>query len=143
MSMRWTAEDLLEFEKRTEKLKKPVTVRTHLINGKQDGPKRHSKYGNRQTFVDGLRFDSAKEASRWQELKLLEKAGEIVELERQVRFELRVNRQEVCAYVADFTYRPNIGRSLIVEDVKGHKTREYVIKKKLMKAIHGIEIKET
>lgn len=101
--------------------------------------------------VDGETFDSVKEFSRWQELKLLQRAGEIVELRRQVPFVLipvqkdekgRVIERE-CRYVADFTYRnPKEYHRLIVEDVKGLKTEVYRIKKKLMLYRNGIRIQE-
>lgn len=100
-----------------------------------------SKYGNRRTTIDGITFDSAKEALRWQELRLLEAAGEIRNLARQARYRLEVNGAKVCDYVADFTY--DEGDTFVVEDVKGRRTPVYSLKKKLMKAIHGIEIRET
>lgn len=141
--MKWKEEDLEAFKARTAKWKEVGTTRTHLMPGK-DIVRKPSKYRNKKTEVDGRTFDSQREASRYQELRLMEKAGEIDELETQVRFALRVNREEVCCYIADFTYRRKTnGRGLVVEDVKGHRTREYIIKKKLMKAIHGIEVLET
>jgi len=106
------------------------------------GPKQRGKYKNEPTWVDGIRFDSKKEAKRYQELKLLEQAHEIWNVHRQVEFPLTVMNQHICNYVADFVYLDNDGGQ-VVEDVKGVKTREYKLKKKLMKAIYGIEIKET
>jgi hypothetical protein len=110
-------------------------VKTHAMKG--------SKFGNKKTEVDGIMFDSKREAARYQALKLMAHAGEITELELQVRFPIRVNGQEVCCYISDFTYRPRGGGSLVVEDCKGAKTETYLLKKKLLKAIHGIEILET
>lgn len=104
-----------------------------------------SKYRNRVTVVDGVRFDSAKEARRLSELALLERAGEITELRRQVTYALDVNGHSICRYIADAVYRDRTG-SLVVEDVKSPATRKlpaYRIKAKLMKAIHGVEIVET
>lgn len=103
-------------------------------------PRKLRKYRNVPTVVDGIRFDSKREAARWSELKLLEKAGKIEDLQRQARYELRVNGALICHYNADFIYIENGQR--IVEDAKGVRTREYKLKKKLMKAVHGIDIVE-
>ena len=115
------------------------------------------KYRNEPTIVDGFRFDSKREAKRWGELRLLEQAGEIQDLERQVRMPLIVNMELIGHYVADFRYRvweddlpdpfasdPGTPRVLVVkvEDVKGVKTPVYQLKKKIIKAQYGIEIKE-
>ena len=102
-----------------------------------------SKYGNRRTEVDSIVFASKREAERYQNLCLLEKAGEISDLSCQPRFPLVVQGMKVCTYVADFEYREKDNPVLVVEDVKGHKTREYVLKKKLMKALYGIDVRET
>jgi hypothetical protein len=103
-----------------------------------------SKYRNRKCVVDGEKFDSEKEARRWRELKLLEHAGEIKNLRRQVRYELRVGRIPICAYVADFAYVQNSRR--VVEDVKGYRRgnpyRLFLVKKALMKSLHNISIVE-
>ena len=103
-----------------------------------------SKYGNRKlTAPDGQKFDSVKEYHRWGCLRLLERAGVIKDLKRQVKFELipRIGNERPCNYIADFTYMEN--GKLVVEDVKGVKTDAYKIKKKLMLWVHGIRIKET
>ena len=111
------------------------------------GEPRRRKYGNQPVEVDGIRFDSKREAARWGILRLMEQAGEIRDLQRQVRFPLEVNGVKVTTYVADFTYRdpklPLERGSFVVEDAKGCRTREYLLKRKLMKAIHGVEVKET
>lgn len=103
--------------------------------------KRQGKYNAKKTTVDGIVFDSAWEAKRYSTLKVLEKSGEITDMRLQVPFELKVNGVKICTYKADFVYFQ--GEEEIVEDAKGVKTPEYTLKKKLMKAIHGIEIKET
>lgn len=95
-----------------------------------------SKYRNVRT--NG--FASKKEAKRYQELKLLAKAGEICELECQVRFPIKINDILVCTYVADFVYIERHGQ--VVEDVKGMRTPIYNLKKRLMEAVHDIIIKE-
>ena len=100
-----------------------------------------NKYRAIKTEVDNIRFDSKREAKRYQELRLLERAGVIKDLKLQVRFPLKVQSELICTYVADFVYQEN-GQQ-VVEDSKGHRTREYVIKKKLMRAIHEVEILET
>lgn len=104
----------------------------------------HSKYRNKRTMVDGLLFASKKEAKRWGELKLLEKAGEITGLRRQVMYRLDFNGVHICKYFADFVYveHYSLKSTTVVEDVKGVRTDVYKIKKKLMKACYGIEIRE-
>ena len=108
-----------------------------------------AKYHNRKAIVDGIAFDSAKEARRYSELKLLERAGEIVNLRVHVRYPLVVGGVKVCDYVCDFAYEEFVtgGRlKTAIEDVKSTPTRRlaaYRIKKKLMLAIWGIEIRET
>lgn len=103
---------------------------------------RRSKYGATPTFVDGIRFDSKGEARRWGELKLLERAGQISGLERQVPYRLEVNGVLVTKYVADFRYLDAKSGELVVEDFKGFRTPEYRIKAKLMGALHRVRIVE-
>lgn len=108
-------------------------------------PFRRSKYRNTPTVVDGERFDSKAEAKRWGELRMLERAGIIRDLHRQVSFELRAeNGFVVERYRCDFTYHEFLdGRWVfVVEDVKGAKTEAYKRKKRWMKHVHGIEIRE-
>lgn len=107
-----------------------------------------TKYGNRKTVVDGITFDSRAEARRYQELRLLERAGQISDLRLQVCYPLipvqrlsNGNAERAVVYVADFTYFDDRGQ-LVVEDVKGARPKEYIIKRKLMKYFHDIEIKE-
>lgn len=143
-----------------------------------------NKYYSKKVTIDGETFDSKKEARRYRELLLLEKAGEITGLERQVPFVLiPPQREEPCEfykrgankgkpkrgkliehgvnYIADFVYKIPVteertiagsdGRIMpytatvfktIVEDTKGVKTKDYIIKRKLMLFLHGIRIKE-
>lgn len=100
-----------------------------------------SKYRNTPDYVDGDRFDSKREARRWQELKLEERAKRISNLKRQVRFEFHVNGKHICDYIADFTY-VRAGQ-FTVEDSKGARTAIYRLKKKLLRALYGLEILET
>lgn len=129
----------------------------------------HSKYHSKKVTVDGITFDSKKEAKRYQELKLLEKAGKIDDLKRQVKFPLIPVQREPdvegsrggvkkgkviereCSYVADFTYNELIATDsdfrpyryeYVVEDTKGVRTKDYIIKRKLMLWRYGIRIKE-
>lgn len=125
------------------------------------------KYNNKKIIVDGIKFDSKKEALRYKELKMLEKAGIISNLQRQVKYTLipaqyertdeiytrgkdkgkpkkgRLIERE-CAYYADFIYMQD--GNTIVEDVKGYRDGQaynlFVIKRKLMLYVHGIIIKE-
>src|ERR1700739_3349038 len=93
---------------------------------------RRQKYGARRTTVDGITFDSAAEARRYGELKLLERAGEISGLELQPEFPFLVKGKVIFKYVADFSYWD--GRSRVTEDVKGFRTKEYILKRKLIEA---------
>lgn len=100
-----------------------------------------NKYRAIKTIIDDITFDSKKEARRYVELKLLVKAGVISDLKLQPRFDLIINGCKCGFYKADFDYIENGKR--VTEDVKGMKTPVYNLKKKLIKAIYGIEIFET
>lgn len=102
---------------------------------------RRSKYGAKKTEIDGLKFDSKAEAARYTVLKKLAGIGIVKNLRLQVVYKLAVNGQLICKYIADFVYDKDGVE--VVEDVKGMRTREYVLKRKLMKAVFGIVIKET
>lgn len=93
----------------------------------------YRKYGNRRTQRNGMTFDSAAEARRYAELILLERAGHISALEVQPRYELvpKTRDERAVYYRADFRYIE--GGAVIVEDVKGAKTRDYILKRKLLK----------
>lgn len=123
-----------------------------------------SKYHSRKITVNGETFDSQKECRRWQALRLLERAGQIKCLRRQVKFELIPPQYETVErysnktgkrlqdgerqvergvyYIADFVYSRPDG-AMVVEDTKGVQTPEYIIKRKLMLKVHGIKIFET
>tara|TARA_R110000737_G_scaffold328923_1_gene343779 strand:+ start:114 stop:488 length:375 start_codon:yes stop_codon:yes gene_type:complete len=109
-------------------------------------PKRRGsrpKYGNKKVTVQGIKFDSKWESERYLYIKSLERAGRVRNLELQVRFNLLVNDQKICAYIADFRYeKENVNGDweTIIEDAKGVETPEFKLKKKLMKACLGIEI---
>lgn len=98
-----------------------------------------SKYRNVKIVINGIKFDSKKEATRYQELLVLQKAGMITNLKLQDRFEIVPKQpgERKVVYVADFTYFTQSGK-LIVEDVKSAITRKntaYIIKRKLMKLL--------
>lgn len=122
-----------------------------------------NKYGNKKVEYDGQKFDSKKECIRYAELKLLERSGHISDLQRQVKFVLIPSLREEptekytrgtkkgqfkqgkviereTAYIADFVYKK--GENLIVEDTKGMKTKDYIIKRKMMLYFYGIRISE-
>ena len=108
---------------------------------------RISKYHAKKVTYNGETFDSKKEAKRYTELLLLERAGAISGLQRQVKYELlpsqRIDGKVVerpVHYVADFRYEQD-GKT-VVEDTKGVKTKDYIIKRKLMLWVHNIQIKE-
>ena len=128
------------------------------------GVRNRHKYGNKKIQVGGQSFDSKKEYKRWCDLSLLERAGEITNLQRQVPYllipEQRASSTEVykkgsragqpkpgpilerkVMYIADFVYEEN--GETVVEDAKGLRTKEYIIKRKLMLYRYGIRIKET
>jgi hypothetical protein len=112
---------------------------------------RRNKYNARPKWVDGIKFPSGIEADRWVELQLMQRAGMISGLERQKTYELIPKMpkdgdkpaERACVYVADFVYVVGNAYRLVVEDVKGVKTPDYVIKRKLMRQVYGIAILET
>lgn len=99
-----------------------------------------TKYGNEPVWIDGLRFDSKAEGKRYCELKLLQAAGEITELELQPRFKLNVNGIQVCTYIGDFTYWHVHSKKRVTEDVKGVETKDFKLKAKLFRAVFGHDI---
>ena len=101
-----------------------------------------NKYKNVEQIVDGIKFQSRREATRYAELMLLQRSGLIQNLRLQVPFELIPKQQgeRAVKYIADFVYDEN--GETIVEDVKGVRTDVYKIKKKLMLKVHGIRVKE-
>ena len=111
-----------------------------------------NKFNAQQITIDGIKFHSKKEGNRYEELKLLQRAGAITDLQRQVKFEIVPKCRQLDGsmsmakyYIADFTYKER--GMFIVEDVKGYKKGAagelYELKRALMLWIHGIQIKET
>ena len=98
------------------------------------------KYRNVPQVVDGIRFASKREAHRYCELKMLERAGEIKDLKLQPRYPFVVGALHVCTYVGDFEYRDMNTGWIVTEDSKGVKTKDFIIKAKLFHALYGREI---
>lgn len=116
------------------------------------GKPKKNKYGNQKIVIDGVERDSLAESNRLEQLKILQRVGAIQNLQYQVKYELipkqqGENRNErAVTYIADYVYdvvMPDGSLRQVVEDCKGHKTKDYIIKRKLMLYIHGISIKET
>ena len=134
----WTEEDVLRHN-----------ARIRGASVKQEKIVKKSKYRNEKTIVNGIKYDSKKEAKRAAELETQERLGLIKNLEKQKKYVLQPSFKFLgktireIAYVADFVYEEK--GNLVVEDVKSPITRAnpvYKIKKKMMMYIHGIEIKE-
>ena len=124
-----------------------------------------NKYGNKKVVVNGIAFDSKREAMRYQDLNFLEMCGAIKDLKRQVVFELIPAQREkstkvykkgrkkgqpiegkiiekAVTYIADFTYIDSVTGKMVVEDAKGIRTRDYILKRKMLLYFHGIRIRE-
>lgn len=106
-----------------------------------------AKYGNRITVLDGITFASKLEAKRYGELRMLERAGWISDLQLQPKFELIPSQRNAdgraerpVTYVGDFSYIE--GGRRVVEDAKGMRTKDYIIKRKLLLRVHGITVRE-
>lgn len=107
------------------------------------------KYRNKKVTIDGHAFDSKREAARYTELKLLQRAGLISDLALQPSFELIPKQrrddgkaERNCVYIADFSYHDEEAGKRVIEDAKGVKTRDYIIKRKLLLQVHGISVRE-
>jgi hypothetical protein len=158
--IRWTPELIAEFQAETQRrLKSPshqslnggkADILTPLATLAKDKSKQR-KYRNNKVTVDGIEFDSRKEARRWAVLQLMLAAGEIADLQRQVVFELAPaarllgdsKMKPAIRFIADFTYRRD--GELVVEDTKSIATKNlpvYRIKKHLMKTVHGLDVHE-
>lgn len=126
---------------------------------------KRSKYGAKKVTIDGITFDSKKESKRYQELMILQKSGSISNLQMQVKYILIPAQYEQCdevytkgrkkgqmkrgklierecLYIADFVYFDRELQEIVVEDTKGMRTKDYIIKRKLMLERHGIRIRE-
>lgn len=110
---------------------------------------KRNKFNAKKTEIDGIVFHSRKEAARYSQLKLYEKGGLITNLRLQVSYELipklviNGKTERAIKYIADFVYYDTVHKCEIVEDVKGMITDVFKLKYRLMKLIHGIDIKIT
>jgi hypothetical protein len=101
-----------------------------------------SKYRAQPVEIDGIRFASKAEGRRYSQLRLLESAREIKDLELQPSYPIEINGVKVCTYKADFRYFDRLTGKHVVEDVKGFLTPVFRLKKKLLKAAYGIDVLE-
>lgn len=130
--------------------KQAAALAARLKGAGQPAAPKQRKYRNEPVEHSGKKFDSRLEFRRYTDLALMERAGQISDLRRQVQFELIPAQrradgalERACHYVADFVYRAN--GALVVEDVKSEATRReraYVIKRKLLLYVHGITLRE-
>lgn len=136
---------------REEKSQLPALRAAEAAPTSEPGPVRQKKYKNIKATVDGIEFDSRKEARRWAELVRMQDAGLISELRRQVAFELapavylkgEPKKKPALRFIADFVYER--GGALVVEDTKSVATNRlpvYRLKKHLMKALLGLDVHE-
>ena len=107
-----------------------------------------TKYHSRKTVLDGITFDSKREAARYRDLSLLLRAGEISDLRCQVKYTLIPSQKKPSGgterpitYTADFVYKDKDGTE-VVEDAKGMRTQQYIMRRKMMLYVYGIEVKE-
>jgi Protein of unknown function (DUF1064) len=101
------------------------------------------KYNNKKTIINGITFDSKKEADRYVFLTHRATIGEVVDIHLQVPFVFALEGKKMFTYKADFVYFDKVANELIVEDVKGFRTPIYKLKKKLIESQHKIKITET
>ncbi len=140
-----TPEAVAERARRINKAMVAVGIETAPAKSIPSKPK--SKYKAIRTTVDGVVFHSKKEAARYMELRLMEKAHEIVSLRLQVPYPIYIKGHKICDWRADFVYdeyaADKMSQSRVVEDCKGYRTDVYKLKKKMVEAEYGFRIKET
>lgn len=145
--MRWSDKDIEALLKKGAKITVDGKQVASMQELKETQKKKtgRAKYRNKKVYWDDKVFDSTKEYKRWRDLLLMLKSGDIAQLQRQVKYPLVVEGKKVAGYIADHVYVDAKTGHRIVEDVKSDITRKlpnYVLKKKLMKAIYNIEILE-
>lgn len=109
-----------------------------------------NKYNARKISLNGQTFDSQHEFDRWCELSLLQRGKAISDLQRQVKFGLLPEQKDengkvierAVSYIADFVYTDNHTGQTVIEDAKGVRTKEYILKRKMMLYFYGVRIKE-
>jgi hypothetical protein len=102
----------------------------------------NNKYNAKRVKIDNIWFASMHEGKRYQELMLLQRAGQIQDLQLQVPFVITVNGKKICKYLADFQYIDTSTGKTVIEDAKGYRNNLYVLKKKLVEAQYEIKIVE-
>lgn len=127
----------------------PLYKKRYQSKHRKDGTFKVSKlgkYNNRGFRLDGMFFHSEAEGNRYMQLRLLEQAGRITRIERQVPYQIQIDGIHICTYNADFRYfilDPQGGtQAIVIEDVKGQRTHEFILKKKLVEAKHKVRIIE-
>lgn len=128
-------------ERRTEEWLSAYQARRGLRMELVSVEPKKNKYGNKKTEVDNIVFASKREATRYQDLKVMQREGLITGLTLQPKYPLEINGIKIGSYIGDFFYTENGQR--VVEDTKGVKTPVYKLKRRLMLALYGIHIRET
>jgi len=129
------------FDKKKSKRQKRVLGATP-DKGSESSKSRFGKYNAKKVTVHNIKFDSIVESQRYVALLEQQRKGKIKDLELQKSFEMVIDGEKICRYIADFSYYTVPDNKYVVEDVKGFKTDVYKIKKKLMKGIFKIEVIE-
>jgi len=132
--MRLSEEEFRALQNRTLLKDKVDNFKKNFLSSSSSVPS-YNKYKNQKVELDGYKFDSKKEMEHYSKLKLMERGGLINNLQLQVKFELipKLNDERAVNYIADFVYFDNIKQKNCVVDVKGFKTKEYILKRKLFK----------
>jgi len=130
---------------KSKKKTRRISVESKNTDKSNKGPAKRSKYNAKKVLINGIEFDSKIEGQRYLFLLEQQKKGNINNLTLQEKFVLKIKDEVICTYLSDFSYTvlfDGSSASKVVEDVKGVKTPVYRLKKKLMKAILGIDIRE-
>lgn len=141
----WTEEDIKKYYARINRNR--VKSNQNTLNDKLVTKSEKSKYGAKKVEIDGIKFDSRRESERYIILKHLQQIGVIKDLQLQVPFELQpkyvIDGKTIRAikYVADFVYKDKLGNT-VVEDSKGYRTKEYLLKKKMFEYKFNLKIME-
>jgi hypothetical protein len=123
----------------------PLYKKRYQPKHRKDGTFKRSKknkYNSRSAVIDGRTFHSQAEADRYLQLKMLQAAGKIHRLEMQIPYRVVIDNTPICTYYADFRYFLADNTAIVIEDVKGKRTNEYLLKKKMVEAQHKIRITE-
>jgi Protein of unknown function (DUF1064) len=138
----------VKIEARRARQRREAAAKANITKGVKPKPRMHmrKKYNAEGLRIDGIWFASKAEGQRYKQLKMLEQAGEITDLQFQVKLPIRINNHLITNYVADFSYKviDDHGRLLRqpIEDVKGMITEVYRLKRAMVMAYHDIKIIE-